>query len=161
MLQSWHFRQSDVVSLHKLFFAISVNSPMGSASSVMKPRIARVHSAKLRPSASMDFTSLQGMKNMKCFIFSFLFFFALSFFWICFLVFSSNFPEKWPVIWGGSCWAESSFLQWSNEKWGRENGTFSSADQTGCPRTGPSFEACQRLAFCSAASNALLIIALQ
>ncbi|XP_038150406.1 TOG array regulator of axonemal microtubules protein 1 [Cyprinodon tularosa] len=34
-------------------------SPMGSASSVMKPRIARVHSAKLRPSASMDFASLQ------------------------------------------------------------------------------------------------------
>ncbi|XP_041809648.1 TOG array regulator of axonemal microtubules protein 1 isoform X2 [Chelmon rostratus] len=38
-------------------------SPGNSASSGMKPRIARVPSAKLRSSASMDFSSLQGLSQ--------------------------------------------------------------------------------------------------
>ncbi|XP_040917294.1 TOG array regulator of axonemal microtubules protein 1 isoform X1 [Toxotes jaculatrix] len=40
---------------------IKASSPGNSASSGMKPRIARVPSAKLRSSVSMDFSSLQGL----------------------------------------------------------------------------------------------------
>ncbi len=49
------------------FLVTSVNSPRNSASSGMKPRIARVPSAKLRSSVSMDFSSLQGMKGLRNF----------------------------------------------------------------------------------------------
>ncbi|AWP16681.1 putative protein FAM179B-like [Scophthalmus maximus] len=42
-------------------------SPGNSASSGMKPHIARVPSAKLRSSVSMDFSSLQGIKEMRSF----------------------------------------------------------------------------------------------
>ncbi|XP_069008075.1 TOG array regulator of axonemal microtubules protein 1 isoform X2 [Embiotoca jacksoni] len=42
-------------------------SPRSSASSGMKPRIARVPSAKLRSSVSMDFSSLQGPTGLKWF----------------------------------------------------------------------------------------------
>lgn len=43
--------------------ALIIYSPINSASFGIKPRIARVPSAKLRSSVSMDFSSLQGIKE--------------------------------------------------------------------------------------------------
>ncbi|XP_037551179.1 TOG array regulator of axonemal microtubules protein 1 [Nematolebias whitei] len=52
---------SSLISVANSSFSGLKTSPRNSASSVMKPRIARVPSATLRSSVSMDFSSLQGM----------------------------------------------------------------------------------------------------
>lgn len=61
------FLYNDVLSnteQHNFSFVASVDSPRNTGSSGMKPRIARVPSAKLRSSMSMDFSNLQGIKGL-------------------------------------------------------------------------------------------------